>query len=67
MTNEELLEWAGLDPTTDHEKKLDRLIWIAQLKAKESMWRDIAAGAVREADLYALTSYPSFIKRKVPK
>jgi hypothetical protein len=65
MTNEEMLAWAGLDPTTDNAK-LDKLIWIAQLKAKESMWRDIAAGAVREADSYALSSYPSFIKRKKP-
>jgi hypothetical protein len=65
MTNEEMLEWAGLNPTTDIEK-LNKLIWIAQLKAKESMWRDIAAGAVREANLYALSSYPSFIKGKIP-
>ncbi len=63
MTNADMIKWAGLDAASDsvwhasHEQ-LDRLIWIAQKRAKENVWRQVQNIAVQLADCEAFTSYP---------
>ena len=69
MTNEEMIEWAKLEPASDfiwHAQKenLERLIWIARNQERKRLWDYVRRLAEFESDVSALESYRPSMKGK---